>query len=283
MLLKIDPGKAIKLGVIPGTALRRHVDGGLNRGQLRGWRAVAVLRRHLGELAVLPHLQHEIGPGIDDPGEADHQRPHYQQDARQIMDVEPAHDARAAAAIGAEVQLPHRRRIDHDAGDDGDAEQDAHQSEKQLARQSGKHVGVQLEHDVGEAAGDIGRIEIGRRCARPCGPGDCSIGSDVIDGPTLTNIAFGSSRSQIRKCGTCPGRLRQGICEQTVEIGMRGAGRNLARLHLAVQQVVDLVMENQRQAGDAQQQHEHRADQARPFMDEAPSAKRSCSRAEHGY
>jgi hypothetical protein len=37
---------------------------------------------------------------------------------------------------------------------------------------------------------------------------------------------------------------------------VRRAGRNLGRLHLAVQEFVDLVMKNERQAGDAQQEHE---------------------------
>ena len=128
---------------------------------MRGRRAIAVLRRHLGQLPVLPHLQNEIGPGIDYAGEADHERPHDKQDAGQIVDVEPAHDARAVAAIGAEIQLPHRRRIDDDAGYDGDTEEYPHQSKEQLARQTGKHVGVQPEHDVGEAPGNVGRIEIG--------------------------------------------------------------------------------------------------------------------------
>jgi hypothetical protein len=38
-----------------------------------------------------------------------------------------------------------------------------------------------------------------------------------------------------------------------------------------VQEIVDLLMEDQRQAGDAQEQHEQCADQAGPFVDGAPS------------
>jgi hypothetical protein len=38
-----------------------------------------------------------------------------------------------------------------------------------------------------------------------------------------------------------------------------------------VQEVVDLFMEDQRQAGDAEHEHEERADQARPFVNEPPS------------
>src|SRR3546814_18343569 len=45
---------------------------------------------------------------------------------------------------------------------------------------------------------------------------------------------------------------------------------DLLRLRGIAQQMLDLVMENQRQAGDAQQQHEGRADQAGPFMDQIP-------------
>ena len=40
--------------------------------------------------------------------------------------------------------------------------------------------------------------------------------------------------------------------EQAVEIGVRRTRRNIGRLHLAVQEVVDLLMEHQRQPRDAQ-------------------------------
>ncbi len=51
----------------------------------------------------------------------------------------------------------------------GDAEQDAHQAKEELARQACEHVRVQLEHDVGEAAGDVRRVQIGTRMQRPSG------------------------------------------------------------------------------------------------------------------
>ncbi|GCC43759.1 hypothetical protein chiPu_0027759, partial [Chiloscyllium punctatum] len=45
--------------------------------------------------------------------------------------------------------------------------------------------------------------------------------------------------------------LRQRIGEQMIQIGRRRALRHVGRLDLAVQEIVDLVMEDQRQAGDA--------------------------------
>ena len=69
-----------------------------------------------------------------------------------IVQVEPAYTRRPVVPHRAELELPHRRRIDHDAGDDRDDEQKAHQPEEQLARQAGEHVDVQLEQDVRQPA-----------------------------------------------------------------------------------------------------------------------------------
>jgi hypothetical protein len=61
--------------------------------------------------------------------------------------------------IGAELQFPHRWRIDDDAGMIA-TQNRMPISRKQFPRQTCIHVGMPLEHDVGEAAGDIRRIEI---------------------------------------------------------------------------------------------------------------------------
>ena len=196
-----------------------------------------------------------------------------QQDAGEVVDVEPAHDARAVAAIGAELQLPHRRRIDDDAGDDGDAEQDPHQAKEQLARQAGEHVGVQLEHDVGEAPGDIGRIEIG--AGMRIHPDEAVLGRVGRDGladadehrvrivavpdQEMRHLSRTRSPAHWRAAGRdrrsgVPARHSAGftsLCRSSSISSWKISGR----------------------PGDAQQQHEQRADQARPFMDEAPSAK----------
>ena len=55
-------------------------------------------------------------------------------------------------------------------------------------------------------------------------------------------------------------------------LGARRAGRHRRRLDLGAEQVPDLVVKDQRQAGDAQQQHEDGADQAGPFVDPGPAA-----------
>jgi len=48
------------------------------------------------------------------------------------------------------------------------AKQDAHQAQKQLSRQAREHVGVELEHDVGETPGNVGCVEEGAgMCVNP--------------------------------------------------------------------------------------------------------------------
>ena len=231
------------------------------------------MRRHLGELAELPDLDDKVGPGVDHAGETDHQHPHHQHDAGQIMNVEPAHHPRPVAPVGAELQLPHRRRVDHDAGNDRHAKQDAHEAEKQLAGQIGEHVGVQLEHDVGEAAGDIRRVEIGsgvrveadktvlRRTGveRLADAHHHGVGIVVIPDQEVRDMA---------------GVFRQTVFHHLVEIGVGRAGGPLRPLDLLMQEVVDLEMEDQRQAGDTEHQHEGGADDARPFVHPAPLPQR---------
>ena len=49
-------------------------------------------------------------------------------------------------------------------------------------------------------------------------------------------------------------------------------GRHLRQFGLIAQQVVDLVVKHQRQAGEGEQQQEYGADQAGPGVDEGPAA-----------
>jgi hypothetical protein len=79
---------------------------------------------------------------------------------------------------------------------------------------------------------------------------------------------FGSSRSQEMR--DLAGGALHPRGEHLVEIGRRRSVRHVRWLHLGMQQMVDLVMEDQRQAGDAHQQQEHRADEAGPFVDPGP-------------
>ncbi len=102
----------------------------------------------------------------------------------------------------AEFELPHRRRVDDDAGDDRHDEQQSHQAEEQLARQVGEHVGVQLEQDVGQPAPEIGRVEILPGVGVDMDQRCCSVGSDRRTCRPTASPLFGSSRSQIRNCTT---------------------------------------------------------------------------------
>ena len=75
----------------------------------------------------------------------------------------------------------------------------------------------------------------------------------------------GSSRSQIKKCGTLP-VARSMATASTVKIGVRRSRSAAGRLDLDMQELVDLMMKDQRQAGDAQHQQEQHADEAGPFV-----------------
>jgi hypothetical protein len=60
--------------------------------------------------------------------------------------------------------------------------------------------------------------------------------------------------------------------DHVVEIGARSVRRHHGRLDIVAQQVADFVVIDQRQARQAQQEHEDGADQAAPFVDPGPEA-----------
>jgi hypothetical protein len=187
------------------------------------------------------------------------------------VDIQPAHDAMAVGPVGAERQLAHRRRIDDDAGDDRHTKQDAHQTQEQLSREACKHVGVQLQHDVGEAPGHVGRVQIRR---------SVGIDADEAVGGGIDIQRLADRQQQRALLVRIPHQevhdvaclTREAAGDDAVEVGFRRAFRHLRRLHLLVQQLVDLFVKDQRQPGHAQQQHEQRANEAGPLVNPAPFA-----------
>jgi hypothetical protein len=144
-----------------------------------------------------------------------------------------------------------------------------HRAEEQLAGQAGEQVHVQAEHQVGEAAAEVrlvehrggpgidhdavqrlGRGGRGRRHAEPDAGGLVRVPDHV-----LHHLAG-------------PAGLRR--LHHPVEVGGRRARGHRRRLRMGAEQVVDLVVEDQRQAGQVEQQQEHRADQARPGVNAGP-------------
>src|SRR3546814_14219924 len=90
-------------------------------------------------------------PGITAPGGSYLKSPDARHGAEGIVQVEPLQAARAVAPHRAEVEPLHEGRIEHDAGDDGDDEEQAHDAEEQLAGQSPSHLEVPRQHQVEEA------------------------------------------------------------------------------------------------------------------------------------
>ena len=96
----------------------RDLNGRFDRTRICRKRLVLVLRGHLRELAELPDLDDEFSPRIDDAGEADDQHPHHQNDAGEIMHIEPADHAKAVTPVGSEFQLPHRWLVNNNTRND---------------------------------------------------------------------------------------------------------------------------------------------------------------------
>ncbi|MCY1424314.1 hypothetical protein D9M71_400520 [compost metagenome] len=170
-----------------------------------------------------------------------------------------------------ELQTAHERRIEHRAGDDRDDEQHAHERQQQLAGQAGKHVYMQAQHGHHEAA--IGRRHFHRltaagiehegmrRVRLGTGGGrhdrDHAITVVLIPAEVLHDLARA---------------MRLGFEYQLLQVQFRRVGGHLLQLRSIAQQVVDLVVKDQRQAGHCQHQQEQGADQAGPGVDKGPAA-----------
>lgn len=88
----------------------------------------------------------------------------------------------------------------------------------------------------------------------------------------MVSTALGSSSSKPKYCTTFAGTMLFCGLDQLRQVQARGVGGHFAHLRGIAEQVLDLVMENQRQTGQRQQQQKHGADQAGPGVDERPAA-----------
>ncbi|MNM70845.1 hypothetical protein D3C81_824890 [compost metagenome] len=174
-------------------------------------------------------------------------------------------------AHGGELQAAHERRIEHGAGDDRHDKQHAHEGQQQLARQPGEHVHMQAQHDHHEAA----------VCSRH---GDGFAGAGV-EHEGVRRIGFGAGG---RGCDChhavafvlviakvlhhLAGAVLFGLEHQLLQVEVRGACGHLAQFGSVTEQVFQLVVEDQRQAGEGQQQQEQSTDQAAPGVDHGPAA-----------
>ena len=189
------------------------------------------------------------------------------------MQVEPANARPALAADAAELELAHEGRVEDGAGNQRDEQQATHAAEEELAGQAGVKVDVQAVHQRHEAAAEVGLAENlpGVAVDRdedgvPLVAGDVAVELGV---PQPGVILFGEQVERHQ-----PGVRRQRRGNDAVGAGRAGTGGKRRGGEVLAGQLVDLVREDQRQAGQAEQQHEQRADQAGPLVDPAPGAQR---------
>ncbi len=258
------------------------VDGSLQRA-VRGRCIAGVLRQQHaglaglqgGDLFGLPGLEDQVRPGVDHPGEAHRQRPDQGDDAEQVVQVQPAGAGGAFLSYFAEAQLAHEGRVEHHAGNDRHHQQQAHEAEEQLARQPRVEVDVQAVHDAHEPLVEVrraqylGRAGVGEDQRRPAFIGiDAGIEFDV---PDVRIVFFGE---EIQRHQPRIGLDRLG--SHLIDRSARRAFGHRRRLDLVAGQLIDLMREDQRQAGQAQHKDKQRADQAGPLVDPAPATKRGC-------
>ncbi|MNO74223.1 hypothetical protein D3C76_652160 [compost metagenome] len=252
-------------------ALADRLEHRVERGQLRRQRPVAVRGGHFHQLAGLPHAFDGCCQGVDRAGEADHQQPGHGDDAEQVVQVQPAHAATAPHAHGGEIQLAHERRVEHHSADDREHQQQAHQAEKEHAWQAGEHVHVQPQQDVQDALGGLRHVQL---------VAIAQVEELVVEGGRVGQEAGRRGHhhqrllvveEQVRHHLAGPRRLGGG--EDGVEARRRGAGGDLLQFGHA--RVVQFVAEDQRQPGQAEQQHEQRADQAAPLVQGVPETQGS--------
>ncbi|MNV62419.1 hypothetical protein D3C71_1549660 [compost metagenome] len=218
---------------------------------------------------MLPVLDHQVGPGVDHARGTDHEQPDQGHDAQQVVQVQPFDARRAFAAHGAEFELAHEGRVEHHAADDGHQQQHAHEAQEELARQAGKQVHMQLEHDPHEAFVEarLQRQQLGRARVDHHGAEVVGVGLGVRHGDVPDVVGLVGLGDELH---AAVGILGARHVEHLVQARMRRAGGHGRGFDFGAQQVADLVVEDQRQAGQAQQQHENSADQAAPFVHPGP-------------
>ena len=241
-------------------------------------------KRRLAEMRRDQLRHHLRAPGgkqrqryrVDDAGDADGDEPNQRHRADQVVQVEPFDPRRAGTTDCAEREPAHERRVEHDAGDEGRDEQQAHDAKKQLTRQSQQHVAVEDADGAHQAA--LLRIlpdQLG-------GPGIERQFQEALSGRRFRRFRqedvddIGAVIVPAEHLDVALRIARLGRVDQPAERSLRGIRREFAGRGFRLEEVVDLVMEDQRQPGDAQHQQEQRADQARPFVDERPPFDGSC-------
>ncbi len=229
-----------------------------------------VLLEDLRQLVLLVVLVHQVGPGIDHPGAADDEQPDQRDDAQHIVHVEPLQARAALLAHGAEIELAHERRIQHDATDDGHQQQQGHEAQEQHPGQAHEQVDVQRQHRRHEDAALEGRLGDHLRGTGIDRDRLVIVVVHVVgqrDVPDLGHVGF--LRDEHRLLGRVQLFRRR---DHGVDVPLRHWAGQHGRLDLGAQQVADFVVVDQRQTGQAQQQHEDGADQAAPLVDPAPAA-----------
>ena len=248
--------------------LPRFIERCVKRGEVHRRRLAGIGLDHVSEFVGFPLAQHHLGERIDDAGGADHQRPGDGDGAEQIMPVEPGNTARLVPQ-GAKAQAARERPVQHHAGDDRDQEQESHRTEEQLAGLARKHIDVQLQEDQHRAAADraerlggVGVVRPERRRIR--------IAIDLVVGEGDHRVRFVLVPQDILQDAT--GIVRQRRAGDLVDAPLHRARLGDLGLRIVAEQFVDLMMEDQRQAGDAQQQQEQRRYQAAPGVNHRPDA-----------
>ncbi|KPB79544.1 Unknown protein sequence [Pseudomonas syringae pv. maculicola] len=264
-------GESDEIGLHAGRSGFGNFQQSSRRGALGQWRRVFVRGDHGGQRIIAPGGNQQIGTGTDHPRHAHHQRPGQCHYADQVVQVQPTRTPGFIDPHLAELQLAHERRIQHGPGNDRHHKQQTHERQQQFAGQVGVHVYVQAQHDHHEAA--IGRRHFQRftgACikgegVRGIGLGACgcrgdghhAIGVFVVPAEILHHLAGAM-------CFGGPGQLLQ--------VQMRRVGRHLLVLRGVAQQVIDFMMEDQRQSCNREHQQKQGANQAAPGMHDGPAA-----------
>ena len=260
-----------------GEERRCHVGGrpfrgihcGLDGGEFRRRRFVLVRRHHLGELVCLPQIEDRHTQRVEHAGSPHHECPAQRDNAQHVVQVQPLDPRVAVLAHSAEVEPAHEGCVDHHAGDECRHEQKAHQPEKQFARQACEHIHMQAEDDVHHVVAVIGRVQH---------PGGAAVDHRIVivrrsrgfSDRDIGDARFLMIENEILRHGA--GILCHARRHHAVQVDEGRVGRHRGRFGRIAQRMIDLFMEDQRQAGDAQQQQKRRADQAGPFVDQIPVA-----------
>jgi len=240
----------------------------LHRGEFLNRRHSAVGSDHIGQFAGLPLPEYRRRQRIDYAGSADDKKPDQCHDAEQVVQIQPLQAYRLLAPHGAERKLAHERAVQHDARYQRRDQQQPHQTQKQRPPQACEHIDMQPQHNIHDAL--VQRILI-----------------QIIAGAGVERIkcrgfrrrhVFGHAHKPeiglVRvghdKLHGIAGPPRFGGRDDRIQVGPLRRFRQVRRGYAIAERAIDFIGENQRQPGQAQQQHERGADQARPFVDQIP-------------